>query len=107
MKRADSGHELGEVEEGLRLAAAGMECPAESGRAAASQTGHRGVVPSYSQAMSQMGSPKLEVYDIPGCDALRSAGRGSHVSSPSPLHQLRASATRVKQPRPVAITGKL
>ena len=41
MKRAGLGHELGEVEEGLRLAAAGMRCPAEHGMVAAYRAGHR------------------------------------------------------------------
>ena len=46
VKRAGSVHELGEVKEELRLAAAGMECPAEPGVVAANQAGHHEAMPS-------------------------------------------------------------
>ena len=59
VKRAGSEHELGEVGEGLRLPAAGMGGPAEL-KVAAYRASRRGVAPSYSQVLSQVGSPKLE-----------------------------------------------
>ena len=50
----------GDVGEGLRLAAAGMGCPAEPSKVAAYRASGRGVMPSCCQVLSQMGSPKLE-----------------------------------------------
>ena len=83
VKRAGSGHELGEVGEvaagcgWLRLACFVQWSPS---KVAAYSASRRRVVPSYSQALSQVGSPKLEGHSIPGYHALRSARRGNHVS---------------------------
>ena len=61
-------------------------CQAEPFEVVAYEASHGSVMPSYSQARSQVGSPKLESDSIPGCFALQlqSAGRGTHVSRPQP-----------------------
>ena len=73
VKRVGSGHELGKVEKGLRLAAA--DVVQRSPLWVAAYRASRRRVPSEPGR-----HPKLEGRSIPGYHALRTARRGNHVS---------------------------